>query len=83
MIESAILAVPFSRFEAAKRKSVHMSWDVSCSNVSPATPREIMSHEALRRSEIRNTEITNVRIESALLLVNYATECVPVATYMA
>ena len=60
-----------------------MSWDVSYPNVSDATPCEIMSHEAPRRSEIRNTEITNVRTESALLLVNCATEYVPAATYMA
>jgi hypothetical protein len=78
-----ILAVPFGQFEAAKRKSHHMSWDVPHPYVSCATPREIMSYEAYHLSEIRNTKITNVRTESALLFVNYATECVPVATYMA
>ncbi|KAH9171589.1 hypothetical protein EDB89DRAFT_1906868 [Lactarius sanguifluus] len=52
-----------SQFEAAQRKSVHMSWDVSCPTA-------------------RNTKTTNVRTESALLLVNYATECAPAVTYM-
>ena len=41
-----------------------------------------MSYKAPDRSEIRNTEITNVRIQNALLLVSYATEGVPAATYM-
>jgi hypothetical protein len=77
-----ILAVSFGQFESAERKSAHMSWDVSYANVSCATPREMMSYEASRPSEIRNTLITNARIESALLLVNYATECVPAATFM-
>ena len=42
-----------------------------------------MSDERSDLSEIRNMEIMNVKTESALHLVNYATECVPVATYMA
>ena len=47
-----------------------------------ATPWEMLS-EAFDLLEIRNTKATNVRTESVLLLVNYAIECVPVATYMA
>ena len=77
-----MLAVSFGQFEAAQRKSVHMSWDVSYPDVSRATTREIMSYEASRRSEEMNTKITNVRIENAPLLVNYATECVPAVTSM-
>jgi hypothetical protein len=83
LIESdIILAVSFGQFEAAERKSAHMSWDMPYANVSYATYREILSYEASRRSGIRNTEITNVRIECALLLVNCATECVPAVTSM-
>ena len=83
MIESdIILAMSFGQLEAVERESSHMFWDVSYANVSIATRREILSYKAPRRSEIRNTKITNVRIENALLLVNCATECVPVATYM-
>ena len=41
-----------------------------------------MSYKTPHRSEIRNTGITNVRPQSALLLVSYATEGVPAATYM-
>ena len=59
-----------------------MSWDMSCPNVSDATTRGIMYYQPPRLPEIRNTEITNVRAETALLLVNYATECVPAATSM-
>jgi hypothetical protein len=76
------LAVSFGQFEVAERKSAHMPWDVSYTNVSYATHCEILSYEASRRSEIRNTEITTVRIENALLLVNCASECVPAVTYM-
>ena len=47
-----------------------------------ATPCGILSYEAFD-PEIRNTKTTNVRTESVLLLVNYATECVPVVTYTA
>jgi hypothetical protein len=75
-----ILAVSFGWFEAAERKGAHMPWDVSFANVSYATYREILSYETSRRSGIRNTEITNVRIEHALLLVNCANECVPAVT---
>jgi hypothetical protein len=75
-----VLAVSFGRFEAAERKGAHMSWDVSFANVSYATYREISSYEASRRSGIKNTEITNVRIEHALLLVNCANECVLAVT---
>jgi hypothetical protein len=78
-----ILAVPIGRFEPTKRKSDHMSWDVPHPNVGFAIPRKIMSHLAFDPPEIRNTKITNVRTESAWLLVNCVTECVPVATYMA
>ena len=42
-----------------------------------------MSDETSDLSEIRNTQIMNVKTEIAQHLVNYATECVPVATYMA
>ena len=77
-----MLAVSFGQFDAAQRKSVYMSWDVSYPDVSRATSRGILSYEASRRSEETNTQITNVRIENAPLLVNYATECVPAVTYM-
>jgi hypothetical protein len=57
-----------------------MSWDVPYFDVSYVTCREI-SLTQLRVTEIRSTTITNVRRESALLLANYATECVSAATY--
>jgi glutathione peroxidase-family protein len=57
-----------------------MSWDVPYFDVSHVTCHEI-SLTKLRVTEIRSTKTTNVRRESALLLVNYATECVLVATY--
>src|SRR5258708_19020879 len=83
LIESDnMLAASLGQSEAAQRKSVHMSWDVSYPDVSRATTREIMSYEASRRSEEMNTKITNVRIENAPLLVNYATECVPAVTFL-
>jgi hypothetical protein len=78
-----ILAVPIGRFEPAKRKSDHMSWDVPHPNVGFAIPRKIMSRITFDPPEIRNTEITNVRTENARLLVNCVTECVPAATCMA
>ena len=37
----SILAMPFGRFEAAERKSDHMSWDMPYLDVSYATRREI------------------------------------------
>jgi hypothetical protein len=83
LIEShIILAVSFGQFEAAEGNSIHMSWDVSYPDVSCAIPRDIIPYEVSRLLEIRNTKITNVKTESALLLVNYATECALVATYM-
>jgi hypothetical protein len=58
-----------------------MSWDVPYFYVSYVTRSEI-SPTNPRHTEIRNTKTTNARRESALLLVNYATECVLVATCM-
>ena len=75
-----ILAVSFGWFETAQRKGDYMSWDVSYIDVSYTAPREIRAYESPRRSEIRNTKTTNVKRGSALLLVNYAIECVPAAT---
>ena len=83
LIDSDVIsAVSFGWFEATERKSDHMSWDVSYLDVSCGTPRKIRSYESPHHSAIRNTKTTNVRKESALLLVNYAIECVPAATYM-
>jgi hypothetical protein len=49
-----LLAVPFGRFEAAKRKGDHMSWDVSHPNVGSAAPREIMPYKPSDLLEIRS-----------------------------
>jgi len=60
-----------------------VSWDMSRPNVSHhASPRELTSY-VLGRSEMRTTQIMNVRTGIALLLVNYVTGCVPAATYTA